>query len=63
MLHEEKQFLNFKSGEKVDPLLCLYSKQKSRKTTLFVTQETILKACAYKKHCNTISDSNREQAD
>jgi hypothetical protein len=29
-------------------------------------QEAILNACAYKKHCidcNTISDSNREQAE
>ena len=27
-----------------------------------VTKEAILKACAYKKHCKTLSDSNRKQA-
>jgi hypothetical protein len=61
---KQKLCFNSKSGEKVIPLLCLYSRQKSRKNNLRkVTKEAILKAYAYKKHWNTISDSNRKQAE
>ena len=34
IIAKQKLFFNSKSGEKVIPLLCLYSKQKSIKTTL-----------------------------
>ena len=46
-----------KSGEKVIPLLCLYSKQKSRKKNFVIkqkgTQEAILKACVDNSTRNT----------
>ena len=52
---KQKLFFNSKLSKKVIPSLCLYSKQKSRKKqpSNKVTQEAILKACVYKKHCNT----------
>ena len=35
---KQKPFFNSKSGEKVIPSLCLYSKQKSRKKTVLIKQ-------------------------
>ena len=59
-------FLKKINAEKVIPLLCLYilSRNQEKQLCYKVTQlRSLFESMCVKKHCNTISDSTREQAE